>query len=62
MILAVVVLAFLPHVELRGTSGIAAQQQADRDDRAAAAAAAPAAVVSGAAAPDGPAGADGSGS
>jgi EmrB/QacA subfamily drug resistance transporter len=38
VVLAVAVLAFLPHVELRGTSGIAAQQQADRDDRAAAAA------------------------
>jgi EmrB/QacA subfamily drug resistance transporter len=41
VVLAVAVLAFLPHVELRGTSGIAAQQQADRDDRAAAAAAVP---------------------
>ncbi len=38
VVVAVAVLAFLPHVELRGTSGLAAQQQADRDSRDAAAA------------------------
>jgi MFS family permease len=40
VVLAVVALAFLPAIELRGTSGLEAQQQADIDSKAAAAASA----------------------
>jgi MFS family permease len=43
VLVAVVVLAFLPEIELRGTSGIAAQQQDEIDSKAASAAAAAAA-------------------
>jgi hypothetical protein len=35
VLVAVAVLAFLPHVELRDTSPMAEQQQSDRDDHAA---------------------------
>jgi hypothetical protein len=38
VVVAVAVLAFLPHVELRGGSPLAEQQQADRDEAAAKAA------------------------
>ena len=41
VVVAVAVLAFLPHVELRDGSPLAEQQQADQDDAAAAAKAAP---------------------
>ena len=50
VVVAVVVLAFLPQIELRGTSGIAAQQQDEIDSKAASAAAA-AAVTADAAEP-----------
>ena len=50
VLVAVVVLAFLPQIELRGTSGIAAQQQDEIDSKAASAAAA-AAVTADAAEP-----------
>ena len=45
VLVAVVVLAFLPQIELRGTSGIAAQQQDEIDSKAAGRRAAAAAVA-----------------
>jgi EmrB/QacA subfamily drug resistance transporter len=66
VLVAVAVLAFLPHIELRGTSGIAAQQQDDIDSRAASTAASATATAPAATAapalPDGGAHPDSSGS